>query len=342
MEHIFINVGPLNSFASLGFHISEGLSEFNENFIRGRQTKIIWNLNKLEQYSVNMSTLTAFLSVAYRLRKFSNQPQEMVMDWKPPVLAFLTDVSFFKIAKELDLFTWDSRLIGGFQSGKTNPNTEIFLFENQTFVEKDRLNDWIKWKDSNRQDLHDYISSICENIFNPENQSFQFPQKIVDTLSSTATELALNSVMHGREPAFIGAQRTSERITVSVCDCGVGFINSLRKLNPDINSSISHIQGILIGSIINKKDFGLQEAIQNVLDYGGWVIISSYNGEICYRPELWHKIKNLTTEEIVKTNVEEILGSQVKQIGYQDKLHGYWRQLYKTLRGTRITFEIPV
>jgi hypothetical protein len=129
MENIIINVGPLNSFASLGFHISDGLAEFNENFIRGKQTKIIWNLNKLEPLNINMSTLTAFLSVAYRLRKFSNQPQEMVMDWKPPVLAFLTDISFFKIAQQLELFTWDIRLIGGFQSGKTNPNTEVFFLK---------------------------------------------------------------------------------------------------------------------------------------------------------------------------------------------------------------------
>lgn len=342
MENIIINVGPLNSFASLGFHISDGLAEFNENFIRGKQTKIIWNLNKLEPLNINMSTLTAFLSVAYRLRKFSNQPQEMVMDWKPPVLAFLSDISFFKIAQQLELFTWDIRLIGGFQSGKTNPNTEVFFFENQSVIEKDNLSNWIKWKDDNRQDLQYYITSKCENIFNPENQKYQFSQKIVDTLSTTATELALNSVMHGREPAFIGGQRSSERITVSVCDCGVGFINSLKKIVPQIDNSTSHIQGILIGSIINKKDYGLLEAIQNVLDYGGWVIVSSYNGEICYKPSLWNKVKYLTIEEILNNKPENLIGEQVKQISYEDKQIGYWRSLYKNLRGTRITFEIPV
>lgn len=342
MEDIIINVGPLNSFASLGFHVGDGLTMFNDNFIHGKESRIIWNFNKLEQYSINMATLTAFLSVAYRLRKFSNQPQKMAIDWKPPVLAFLTDVSFFNIAQQLDLFTWDDRLIGGFNTGKTNPNTEIFIFENLSIVEKDFLEEWKKWKDENRQDLHYYISSKCERIFNPENQSYLFSQKLVDTISSTTTELALNSVMHGRESAFIGAQRSSERITVSVCDCGVGFINSLRKLNNNLDSSISHIQGILIGSIINKKDYGLLEAIQSVINYGGWVIISSFDCEICFRQSLWSKVKGLSIDEIINSKIEDILGVQVKKITIEDKEKGYWRQLYKSLRGTRITFEIPV
>jgi len=342
MDNIIINVGPLNSFASLNFHISDGLNQFNDNFVRGKQTKIIWSLNKLEQYSINMATLTAFLSVAYRLRKYSNQPQEILMDWKPPVLAFLTDVSFFRIAENLDLFTWDERLIGGFKCGETNPNTGIFFFENKSIVEKDNLNDWIKWKDNNRQEIQYYINSTCYNIFNPEHQSYQFSQKLTDTLSSTATELALNSIMHGRETAFIGAQRSSERITVSVCDCGVGFVNSLKKINSSLDTSISHIKGVLIGSIINKKEYGLLEAINSVLEHNGWVIISSYDGEVCFKPSLWNKIKYLSPDDIIKEKIEDLLGDQVKQITYDVKQIGYWRQLYKTLRGTRITFEIPV
>lgn len=341
-DKIIINVGPLNSFASLNFHVSEGLREFSENYSKGKQSQIVWNLNKLEQFNINMSTLTAFLSIAYRLRKFSNHPQRIVMDWKPPVLAFLSDVHFFNIAKRLDIFMWDKRLMGGFKTGETNPNSGIFFYSSDDYVEKNKLDAWKEWKDDLRQDIQHFVGSTCENIINPPRQAYSFSSKLTNALSNTTTELALNSIMHGRETAFIGAQRTSNRITVSVCDCGVGFKNSLAK-NKNIKQLItSHLHAIAIGSIINKREYGLLEAINSVLDYDGWVVISSYDGEICFKPPLWEILKNNPIEKIAESKIPELLGREVKKISYNDKQIGYWRNLHKILRGTRITFEIPV
>src|SRR6185437_10147132 len=112
-EEIIINVGTLSSFNSLYRNIAPKLQYVTDQIERGHDPAIFWDFSYIQSGKINMSTLTAFLSIAYNLRKLYGKSMPTIMKWDPYVLRFLSDVNFFKIAKELDILQWHPNLIGG-------------------------------------------------------------------------------------------------------------------------------------------------------------------------------------------------------------------------------------
>jgi anti-sigma regulatory factor (Ser/Thr protein kinase) len=191
----------------------------------------------------------------------------------------------------------------------------------------------------------------CSNIFRG------FDEKLEDIISNTSLELIVNSLTHAEEIAFVGIQRTSNRITISVCDSGVGFPKSLKKLfkDIDIKRPLTHQDGILIGSLIQKSQHGLRLAISEVLNYDtdhlnelneGWVIISSFNSEIRWQKNNWDKATNYFEKINISKELPSIqiaLGEKSdKYIEKEDLEKGYWKSYDNFLLGTRISFEIKI
>jgi hypothetical protein len=165
--------------------------------------------------------------------------------------------------------------------------------------------------------------------------------------------------MHGEDVAFVGLQRTSKRITVSVCDAGVGFLKSLRRTYPDLPfiAQMNHADALLFGCLAQKREHGLRLAINEVLKYDneksifntsneGWVVISSFDTEIRWQKMNWGRaIKRFDQFDVNKSKIsaEDFLGSPKKRfVDGKDFEDGYWRRSEEFLIGTRITFEIPV
>lgn len=336
-----INVGRARSIAELAFNIGDFLKEYTEDFKKGMQTNFKWYLGNLIPGEINLPTITTFLSIANRIRNFKGSSTELIFEWRPKVFTILHDFGFFEVSKELDIFHWNELMVQDYKKNLLNPDTLITYF-NDSPPPKTDIIVWKKWKDKKRQNLYDELYELVYPIFNPPKQQYLFDEELMDTIIWGAAELSLNSILHGKEYAFASFQRTSKRISVCICDSGTGFKNSIENSYSNYKKLNYDSEGILIGSLINKREIGLFEAIQEVTMKKGWIEINSGKGEICWRIKNWNLAKESRVIEKGFDGIENVLGERISEKTYEHKQNGYWRELSRDLRGTRINFEIPV
>ena len=344
MEQIILRTGALTSFKSLHYNLAPKLKLLREAYARGETPSVCWDLKEVGQRTTSMAALTAFLSIAKRIRDFIGNPIPVIMNWDPNVLAFWADTDFLGIANKFEVFQWPEGMLGGFSRGKTNPNTKILYFADvpkislTTFDEINDYKAYLKQKISPNLLLR--TASVLHNM----------DTKLKLTVSNTTLELVANSLIHGLDISFVGIQRTSSRITVSVCDTGIGFRRSLKKIFPNPEIKINNIQALIIGSLVQKKEHGLRLAINEVLNYSpfmnditnqGWVMISSYESEIRWQKLNWdraQKIYDSYNYDFFIPDENELLGNRLENNNGPDA--GYWINYNDLLIGTRVSFEI--
>ncbi len=338
-----INVGPLSSFNSLNLYLSPGLDKLRSDYAKGKQTIPVWDLRNISPKGVAISALVSFLSIAKKIRDFIGQPIEVLSLWQPEFQGFLSDIGFVQISKEFDLFDWKG-MLGGFSSGKTNPNTKIFYYSNlpSNFDNHDAI---VAWKDSKRQDIKHSMLIKLNNIFDSKMIDERWSQNLESVLTITAAELIVNSLLHGRDIAFVGVQRSSKRITTTICDSGSGFPKSMRQNHSWLKDRklLRHVDALLIASLLSKNKIGLYRAIDDVILTGGYVIISSFDCEIRWQHSIWEIAKlALETNGLSKIKLEDI-GSPIEGFVETGRIQqGYYKTYPTFLVGSRITFEIPL
>jgi hypothetical protein len=359
---IEINVGSLQGLGSLFSGVSASLEKFSTLYQKGAAPAVIWNLAELQPRRINLAALTAFLAIAFRLRRFTDYPPILRPSDDSDVNDFLADISFFAIGREYKLWRFEpGRTTGLVKPGRTNPNSNIFIVNLGEVPSRIDEIEFNAWKDWVRGEIKKELLLKCGPLFKPHQRTaIPYRKELVDELSITTAELGLNSVIHGRSPAFVGLQRTSARITVAISDCGVGFLRTLqeyrdqaqiRKNNnkqalSEIPEVETDIQALLLGSLINRKGYGVRRAISTVIRSGGWVNISSGNAQIEWRGPLWDRIVSVTGERLdFELNEKAVLGSDARRdAGHtrRDKGLGYYRIFENELRGTRVSFEMPL
>jgi len=345
---VSINTGPLNGLSSLTYYIAKPLHEFSVGFSSGRFERIEWDMTNIVPLHQSMVTLTAFLAICHRLRVFTGCPQSVKLNWNPRILAFWNDISFLSITNRYDLIEWPEELMGGFPSKVTNPNTIIIDFPfNDDVPDQADLESWKEWKDSTRERVKQELLLRCGSLFLETKTKPKFPSKFKDQVAITSAELVVNALLHGKSTAFIGLQRSSSGITISVCDCGYGFLSSLRKPGRPWASfeKLTNIQAITIGSLENTREMGLRRAISSVVNFGGHVLIASNNAEIRWERSMWNDVRttdlSFLKNPIRLPNTESLLGPEIKaKVSNEQKQKGYYRTWPYGLRGTRISFEL--
>jgi hypothetical protein len=349
---MLINVGPLTSFNSVHYYLAGKLKNLREDYLSGKTPEIIFDLRNVEYRRMHISALAALLSISKRVRDFTNKPIPLMLKWDPEVQAYWADIGFFEIDKRFEIFQWPEGYVGGFERGKTNPWTKILYFADINPQEQfESLDDLIEFKKILKQKIAPNFLLRCAAIFNGLNGHFG------NMVSNTALELIVNSLIHAESVAFVGIARSHKRISISVCDTGIGFIKSLARTYPKIisSSNITHAGGIILGSLIQKKEHGLRLAINEVLGYEdfvsdfdneneGWVVVSSYDCEVRWQKRNWgiakQKFDALEGFENFP-NENYFLGEPMKEFVEREKiLEGYWKRYSNFLMGTRITFEI--
>lgn len=338
-----INVGSLSSLSNLNYHLTKELKVLRESYLHGDGNIPIWNLTNITPKKVSFAALTAFLSISKTIRDFIGKPIEIKVLWHPEFQGFLYDIDFLKISSAFDLYDWKG-MLGGFSQNKTSPNTRIFYYSDIptfSYTDSEKI---VNWKDHKREEFKRSISFRLKPIF--ENNYFlnSWNKELEAIFTTTISELVVNSLIHGRSVVFVGVQRTRIGITTCVCDSGIGFLNSLKRYKPEIESSLknSNLKSILYSSFHSKNKIGLYRAISDVIESNGQINISSFDSEILWRKDIWKKIDSYRSlEEILSIDIEKsdfFINSYVDSATLNK---GYFKRYDHFLMGSRITFEIP-
>lgn len=344
-----LNAGNLASIASLHYLIAPQLAIYSHQYMAGNRPRVILNLKNIQPRKMSMSALTALLTILDRLREYSDSPIQVEVNWNPEIFSFWEDIGFFYLGRERDLFEWREGIIGGYSSGNTNPNTKLLFFE----MSPDTVYDPSKLatiKDGIRNQVKEKLLILCGELFRPRRGSRAIPSTLRDQVAVTSAELVVNAQLWGRAHAFVGLQRTSKGITVSACDSGEGFHSSLQKKQKQkfAHMPSNHLESLAIGCVINNEDFGLRRAIDMVTRFGGRVDVSSYNAEIVWQGDIWsHWLEKAISLRDSANSLQRGFGEMREQfmaekLGLNKQQVGYWREWEKPLRGSRVTFEIPI
>lgn len=344
MNELKIKVGPLSSIASVYSSTVSKLEEFNNAWKLGALPIIEWDLSDIRTGHINVAAASFFLALAHRVRQFTNESQPIKIDWHPKTFSFLEDINFFQVANEYDLFDWPYE-IGGYDDGLINPNTKILAYDKLSSKPNLSIPDEVsEWKKSHRETYRRNIIDRCEALF-LDNDHFN-NKNLPLIISRTCAEMATNSLLWGESAAFLGLQRSRNMIFISVSDIGLGFKNSFISKNEHIEflsktTIDKDIASLAIGSVINKNEFGIKRAITTVIELGGNITISSGKGEIHWGKTLWLSY----LENIEKESLYDAIESLPENINKSDsdaKNHGFCRKWSASIRGTRVSFWIPL
>lgn len=340
---IEINIGGLEGIASVYKHVSTGLHEFNNRWKKGEQSTVYWNIRGLRHREMDISAISFFIAIAHRVRLYTGCPQPILLDWNPNILSFLSDIGFFDVANANNLFKWPYE-IDGLDLGKTNPNTKLLSY-NQLSQKPEigNTSELSNWKRIHREKYRADVISKCESLFVPEDQK-NYSENLALVMSRTCAEIAINSLLWGESAAFLGIQRSGKRITISISDIGVGLKNSL--ISKGLHSNLlkndnSDINSVALCCVINENDFGLKRAVSTVIRLGGHISISSSSGEILWRERLWNDFVECYENKGAERAILK-LPAQIYKAEISDRKNGYVRKWSDSIRGTRVSFMIPV
>lgn len=353
MDSITVNAGPLTSYNSLVYYLSPKFKQIRELYLSGITPRITLDLRNLEYGNISISALTGLLCNCKKLRDFLGYAIPTVLKWDPQIQGFLSDIEFFKTAERFKIFQWiPEGIIGGYKLGTINPNTKILFYADIKPFKNIDISEIGIAKASLKQKIAPNFLMRCASLFN------DFDDRLEDVIVNTTLELIVNSLMHAEDVAFVGLQRTKNRITISVCDSGIGFSKSLKRTYPQIShfKDLTSVEGIFIGSLIQRNAHGLRLAINEVLNFDelypsfdfneGWVIISSFDTELRWQKSNWAKALNYidsNTFESKKPDILKIFGPPLTNYAEKEKINlGYWKKYENILIGTRITFEIKI
>lgn len=339
---LVINVGPLSGLSSLCLNVGKGLHRYTELYRAGGAPQVDWDLRYLTQGKMSLAALASFLAIAERMRNFSGKPLRAHAHHNPRIFAFLDDIQFLKLVRDLDLFAWEPEsVVSDYRWFSTNPHTIILAFSQPMdapdFQEGEAF---IRWKDRERQQLTEALLERSGPIFGSlQTRSSGLMEQVV----ITTAELALNCHIWGRAPAFVALQRSTSGVTVSVCDAGRGFMATLTdQSHRGAIRPKNHRDAILIASLLNHRDYGLRHAITQTVQAGGWVDMSSGNATMRWSAANWSAAVEVMGNEQpfkpeVLTRLVQVLDDRTATPSATRR--GFSKVFDFPLRGVRVSFE---
>jgi hypothetical protein len=342
MGNITIRVGAMQSVSSVYFSSRKGLDEFNKEWALGHQPSVTWDLSQLKPGRVNVAAIAFLLALAHRIRAFTGRKQKAVIEWHPNLFSFLFDINFFTVSDNYDLFDWPFE-IGGFEGGTTNPNTKILAFNQlESVPDMSDVEGIAKWKQVHREKYRANIIHSCEALFSVNENSN--PKNLPLIMSRNCAELVTNSLLWGDATPFIGLQRTKGKIFISVSDIGRGLRSSLIQKRLMARENSDELHAIALACVINKNDFGLKRAISTVVELGGNISISSGQCEINWGADLWRSFLSDIENKHFGHAVQQLTLScdDINEMPYEKRMNGFLRTWPSSIRGTRVSFSIPL
>ena len=353
-----INIGSLSSYSSLYNNLAPSLSYLRKLYANDKlPEKIYFDFRYIERKRIKISALTYLLSVSHNISRIYKRPFDVIINWDPYILSFLHDLDFISIANYFRLYDWEG-YIGGYKSGQFNPNSKLFYFEeiNSIFNFSSKI-DLDRWKEECREDIEIELEKRFEKILLIQDLDREYNIFLIDKLISTTAELIVNTLLHGQEICFMGIQRTSKGISISISDSGLGLIDGLknfRKWAQSVNLKEKYIDfeikndidALLNAALIKENDVGLKSAIDDIInDLNGYVTMSTGLAEIRWETQNWNIASQRFDYDNFHKNLQsanDLLGEEKKGfMSKSDYYKGYYQIHKNYLKGTRISFEVP-
>jgi hypothetical protein len=256
-----ISISKLNSLDDVFDIVKNEFSKVKKK-LDTSQEEIYLSFDDLGLEIINLSALTMLTCVLFSIRKkyqlpfigyFESQQKEIFYA-DPRKASFLKATKFINLTQKLRIIQW--HLLKNIPDKEFNPNTgiqivdvpsisknvhlyyrenelldkNILLLEilkNKGITEPEELElKYEEVKTDIKNDIKKFIFDDISNVFtDKEGKDLKF--KVI----SYAAEIILNSFIHGRVNPFFAIQRTSKKITVTICDDGIGLVESFKRLH---------------------------------------------------------------------------------------------------------------
>ncbi len=124
---------------------------------------------------------------------------------------FLYTIGFFEAARELEILTWDERIIGGLPRTSFNPNNKILSFYN--VPEKVDYKNQVQLniiKEELRQECYETILAKFKLLFSYSDINYVFDPDLVYFLCTNCAELIVNGLIHLKSTKDQNHRKASE------------------------------------------------------------------------------------------------------------------------------------
>jgi hypothetical protein len=256
-----INISRLESLEDVHNLIRDDFSKIKTE-LEASSDEIYICINDIGLGIINLSALTMLTCVLSSIRKKYEYPfigyiesQEKELFFADPYKAsFLKATNFISLTQDLRIIQW--HLQKNIPDLEFNPNTGIKLIDipsiapsvfdyydaDELFNKDEMLYNIIQRRYEENSSEIDNVYENAKTTIKNEIKSYIFNdicnvftdregRNLKNNVISYTSEIILNSFIHGRVNPFFAVQRTGKKITVTICDDGVGLINSFFKLH---------------------------------------------------------------------------------------------------------------
>ena len=302
-------------------------------FVRNRHAKVGLDLFGIE--TLSPQAIAGLLCVGEILRRYYDEPVELLLEWKPKLLGELRDFGFFELASRRDLFAYDEEMLGGMPVNSADRSLRILELHSGPVSSADELADLMSLR--YERTLASYFSA----------------RESARSFARTVGELVHNAITHGGAPCYLSAYGHAWKgLVCAVFDTGIGFVGShrrklddLRLFSPEemcLDDGNEHYRGIIEAAFrrLASKTFGLASTIDDITSKSGTVRLHSVNTQVVLTRKTWEKLVGVDRNhrEFVDSLIGHLRARSAFAPGSQQSPLRTWQA---KLSGVHIEFEIP-
>lgn len=315
---------------------NEVLKDLHEYFQSNTKDDLILDFTNVDY--IDVEVIPILLTTGCMLKDYFGTPVPLFVPWKPRLLSYLSDIKFIDIAIEWNIFAFDGRFLGGYETNKIKPGSKTYCFKAGTY------------KDEIREELRNSLKVISE--FNRGDSILS--EIRVKQILNEITEICHNGCNHSNSMCFISIESNSgkDTATISISDYGIGYYKSLtNKVNSGkiefnfidqesflkLNQSEKNIYSILEAVFYRKNstEYGLYNVIEEILFNNGTVRIHTENTQLIFRRKDLFYNKDIIANEFVEKSQLVLKGManiKTSPIRYSSKFNGVHIELQIPLK----------
>lgn len=177
---------------------------------------------------IDSSAITCVMVLGLYLKNFHNENIRLEFKYNPNLLKTLYDIKFFIISKELDIFSYDENLLGGFSDIEHRKDHKMNFYEHMNeYYQLSDESKKIKYKDT----LFEYLryNIIPNNYLQIIKDKNVFNEYEISDVLNIFSEIICNAILYSKSYSFTNVHTNKYKTLISISDIGIGFEESLKQ-----------------------------------------------------------------------------------------------------------------